>query len=152
MKFHTSPKQKWIFIAVCIPLFPFITAGLLRLLITWQLDWYTFSGSEITICLALLSFFVAQSLHSCNEILPSSEKEDDRRNATRNYYLLGTFFLVIFVLITIFSTLNSDVAFTAKHFNTQLQVMQSISFIASPIMVLIASRTQETYRLTAKLI
>ncbi len=148
-----TPEHKWIILNIGIPFTPFVIGGLLRLLVTQQLSWNnTFEGSEIAICLALLSFFVAQSLHRCKKPkLDNKDKQGERRNATALYYFLGAVFLAIFVIIVIFTTLNKDVSFTASHFGTQIQIMQGITFVSFPFMAIVASRTQRNYHLESSL-
>jgi hypothetical protein len=144
-----SPENKWIILNIGIPFAPFVIGGLLRLLVTVQFSWNTtFEGSEIAICLALLSFFVAQSLHCCRKPkLDNKDKQRERRNVTAFYYFLGAIFLVIFVIIVFFTTLNNNVSFTTSHFESQIQIMQGIAFGALPLMAIIASRTQRIYHL-----
>jgi hypothetical protein len=146
---NISPESKWIILNIGIPFTPFAIGGLLRLLITSQFSWNnTFEGSEIAICLSLLSFFVAQSLHCCRKPkLDNKDKQRERRNATAFYYFLGAVFLTVFVIIVFLTTLNNNVSFTLTHFENQIQIMQGITFGALPLMAIFAARTQRIYHL-----
>ena len=146
---NISPESKWITLNIGIPFSPFAIGGLLRLLITYQFSLNnTFEGSEIAICLSLLSFFVAQSLHCCRKPkLDNEDKQRERRNATALYYFLGAVFLAIFVIIVFLTTLNNNVSFALARFENQIQIMQEIMFGALPLMAILAARTQRTYHL-----
>lgn len=141
-----SNKNNWIFINVIVPLIPFFVGGILRLLFTAELSWDTFQGSEISICLALLSFFIAQSLLSSKQLLDNDDKKDDLRCTIRNYFLLGTFFLLVFSVNVILACLTINMHL--NHFETSLEATQIFSFTTSPFIVIFSLRTQGTYRLT----
>lgn len=141
-----SNKHKWILINVALPLTPFFIGGILRLLFSSQLSWDTFEGSEISICLALSSFFIAQSLLSSKPLLDNDDKKYDLKCKIRNYFLLGAFFLLVFSVNVILACLTINM--NLVRFETSLEATQIFSFVTSPFMVIFSINTQETYRLT----
>ena len=122
----------------------------MRLLLPWQVSWDTFDASEISICLALLSLFTAQSLLGNKQLLDDDEKKDDMRCAIRNHFVLGFLSLFVFSWIVIFNTLAINMHLS--QFETGQRVTQMFAFITSPFLVIFCARTQETYRLTVGLI
>lgn len=145
-----SPKRKWIFFSIVVPLIPFFGGGFLRLLFTQKMSWNTFEGSEISICLTLFSFNIAQSLLSCDQILNNKDKEYERKNEIIKYFILGSFFLFVFTLNVILSSLTLDSHLT--NFELPRYGVQIFTYFTLPVMVIISLRTQETYRLTASLL
>lgn len=148
-----SPEQKWIILNIVIPFTPFIVGALFRLLITQQFVWDdTLEGSEILISLTLLSFFIAQSLHSCKRPkLDNKDKQQERKNETSLYYVLGAVFMALFVATVIFVTENSKVAFSLNHYETQVRILQGVAFAAAPSMAVYASITQRNYHLESSM-
>lgn len=141
-------KRNWIIYYVILPLVPFFIGGMIRLLFTLQLSWATFEGSEISICLAILSFFVAQSLLNSHPILNSGEKREDLRRTIDNYYRLGAFFLGLFIVITILNCLINGMNYV--RFEPSLQIAQTTAYISPLVMIIISVRTRENYRLMAR--
>ncbi|MGD0979436.1 MAG: hypothetical protein ABR962_09890 [Candidatus Bathyarchaeia archaeon] len=148
-----SPEQKWIILNIVVPFSPFIVGALFRFLITLQFAWdYTFEGNEILISLTLLSFFIAQSLHSCKRPrLDNKDKQQERKNETTAYYVLGSIFMALFVAAVFFVTENSKVSFSMNHYETQVLITQGIAIVAAPVMAVCASITQRNYHLESSM-
>jgi len=122
----------------------------MRLLVTLQWSWSAFDGSEVAICLALLSFFIGQSLLGCHPILNNKDKREELRIEIVKYYMLGAALLAIFALIVAFNSIVNDLHFALL--KTPLLILQiGTEFVGLPFTVILALKTQETYRLTARL-
>ena len=140
-------RNKWIFKNVILPLGPFFIGGSLRLLLTGQISLSTFEGSEIAISLALFSFFMGQSLLNCDILLNDDEKTEELKSKVNDFYLVGAFFLIEFALLVVLDTLA-----ISQQYSLGYNVMQVISFGSAVPLMFYAFKTQQAYRITARII
>jgi len=146
--------KKWILVNVILPLIPFIVGGTIRLIITsLQPSWNTFSASEMAICLALLSFFVNQSLVRTERILDNKDKQSDIETETMMYLVFGCVFLVLFTAITALSSIifDLDLGIGAEKLVMPLHIFEVLVFASAPFLVAFSIQTQRSYRLKASI-
>ncbi len=129
---------------VIFPLLPFMIEGGLRCLILgWRLD--SFSGATLSASMALICFFIHQSLIAYH--YPMKDKEEEQRVSGT-----ATLFLIFAMVSTALFTgivLLSAVVEVSKMFQTSLFMLQVMTLILCSIPVPTAYFAQKSFKLRA---
>jgi steroid 5-alpha reductase family enzyme len=151
----TNSWMAWMLVHVIFPLLPFVIEGGLRCLILGcRLD--TFSGATLSASMALICFFIYQSLitilvkHDYASPLPNDQENNQEEKQRVGW--AATLFLVFAIVSTaLFSAIVSLSAVVEmyKVAQTSLSVLQVATFFLCSIPVLAASQTQKSFKLCA---
>jgi len=146
LRLEPHPSTAWMLVHVIFPLLPFMIEGGLRCLILgWRLD--SFSGATLSASMALICFFIYQSLIAHH--YPMKDKEEEQRVSWA-----ATLFLIFAMVSTaLFSAIVSLSAVVEmyKVAQTSLSVLQVATFFLCSIPVLAASQTQKSFKLRSTL-
>ena len=146
---RTHATQAWMLVHVIFPLLPFTIEGMTRFLILGlRLD--TFSSATLSASMALICFFIYQSLiaiaHS-HHIKNDHQREQEIGGA-------ATLFLIFAILSIVFFTavvLLSAIVETVQVFQDSLRLLQGTTLLLCSIPIPVAYDTQKNLKLHATL-
>lgn len=144
-KSKLHPTIAWMLVHVIFPLLPFLIEGGLRwLILGWR--WDTFSGATLSASMALICFFIYQSLIAHRYPIPNDQEEE------QHVGWAATLFLVFAMVSTaLFSSIVSLSAVVEAHHvaHTSLSALQIVTFILCLIPIFVAYLTQKSFKLSA---
>lgn len=142
----TGSSKLWILVHIVFPLSPFLLGGILRLLIT-TLSIDTFSASELSISLGLLSLFVQQNLINREHPLNTGATEDDVKAAATGFLISAIVFFVFFGSISAIRAVAANSSATTLE--SALWKLQVFVFCVAPFLIVATYRTQKSFKLRA---
>jgi len=144
-KLHSA--KAWMLVHVFFPLLPFVIEGCLRCLILgWRLD--SFSGATLSASMALICFFIYQSLIAHRYPIPNDQEEEQHVSWAATLFLI--FAMVSTALFTGIVLLSAVVEVeVSKMFQTRLCTLQVITFIFCLIPISVAFKIPESFNLRA---
>lgn len=144
-----SSTRVWVAVYIILPLLPFITAGILRLLFDpGRPSWDTFSASELAFSLVILIVFVQQSIVGSTRLLENADMRADVDGWTFSFALLLILVTILFSVTVALTTLVAD---AQDHLEVSLRIVQGMIFGLFPAIIFTAAAAQRNFELKARL-
>jgi hypothetical protein len=141
----TYSTRAWMLVHVIFPLLPFTIEGMTRFLILgWRLD--TFSSATLSASMALICFFIYQSLIAHHYPIQNDDEEEQRVGWSATLFqIFAIFSIALFTAVVLLSVIV-ETYHVAKESLPWLQVTTLIvCFIPVPV----AYQTQKSFKLRA---
>lgn len=152
MVFFKRPSTKnWLIIYIVFPLTPFVIGSFIRLItLSGNIDWNTFSASDLSICLALAAILINQSLLRTARVLDDADKREEVAVVATLYLILGFIFITIFSLTVAFNLCVTNL--TIEKLSNPLHVFQISAWVLMPIIVWYSIRIQKSFKLKTSIL
>lgn len=139
--------KAWMLVHVIFPLLPFVIEGIARFLII-GLKLETFSSATLSASMALICFFIYQSLIVHSNPIQNDEEEKQRvGSAATSFLVFAIFSTALFTLLVLLSVIIE----VYKNVQISLSTLQTVVFFFSFIIILKAYEVQVSFKLRAVL-